>query len=169
METITKSVQSSKFNVQGSKSEDRKPKSENEILAENGFYWREKDGVKILVCRALEENGFVNGFSTRLGGVSDFPKDSLNLAGYDEDSKENIAENRRRFLSIFEKDFQIASCWQVHGADIRIVKNLDDAKDGNYKTDALVSSNRRTDRLARRNARQRRRLRDLQMETDAGI
>lgn len=114
-------------------------KSENEILAENGFYWREKDGLKILVCRALEEVGFIHGFSTRLGGVSDFPKDSLNLAGYDEDSEENIAENRRRFLQIFDGDFRLASCWQIHSADVRVVKSFDDAKDGNYKVDALVS------------------------------
>lgn len=130
---------SRKPKVQSPKSEDQKPKTEDEILAENGFYWREKNGVKVLVCRPLEEKGFVNGFSTRLGGVSNFPKDSLNLAGYDEDSTENIAENRRRFLELFEGDFRLASCWQIHSADVRIVKNYDDAKDGNYKMDALVS------------------------------
>ncbi len=121
------------------KSKHQSPKSENEILAENGFYWREKDGVKILVCRALEENGFVNGFSTRLGGVSPFPENDLNLAGYDEDSVENIAENRRRFLQVFGTDFRLASCWQIHSANVRVVKNFDDAKDGNYKMDALIS------------------------------
>jgi YfiH family protein len=111
----------------------------DEILAEKGFYWREKGGVKVLVCRTLEEKGFVNGSSTRLGGVSAFPKNSLNLAGYDEDSAENIAENRRRFLSVFEGDYALASNWQIHSADVRVVKDLDAAKDGNYKMDALVS------------------------------
>lgn len=115
------------------------PKSENQILAENGFYWREKNGVKVLVSRVLEEKGFANGFSTRTGGVSDFPENSLNLAGYDEDSAENIAENRRRFLSVFDRDFTLASCWQIHSADVRVVKNLTDAKDGDHKMDALVS------------------------------
>lgn len=114
-------------------------KSENQILAENGFYWREKSGVKVLVNRFLEENGFANGFSTRLGGVSAFPENSLNLAGYDEDSEENIAENRRRFLSVFDKNYRLASCWQIHSADVRVVKDFEDAKDGNYKMDALVS------------------------------
>ncbi len=109
------------------------------ILAENGFYWREKNNVKVLVCRALEENGFVNGFSTRLGGVSDFPENSLNLAGYDEDSAENIAENRQRFLGVFDGNFTLASCWQIHSADVRVVKNITDAKNGNCKMDALVS------------------------------
>ncbi len=81
METITNQVQSSKFKIQSFEND------ENQSLTENGFYWREKNGVKILVSCALEEKGFINGFSTRLGGVSDFPKSSLNLAGYDEDSR----------------------------------------------------------------------------------
>ncbi len=131
---------SPKSKVQSPKSKVQRLKTENKILAENGFYWREKDGVKVLVCRALEESGFINGFSTRLGGVSNFPKNSLNLAGYDEDSAENIEENRRRFLQIFDGDFRLASCWQIHSADVRIVKDFGDAKDGNYKMDALVSS-----------------------------
>ena len=114
-------------------------KSEEQILAENGFYWRESGGVKVLISRALEEKGFTNGFSTRAGGVSDFPENSLNLAGYDEDSAENIAENRRRFLGVFGGDFTLASCWQIHSADVRVVKDLADAKDGDYKMDALVS------------------------------
>lgn len=92
-----------------------------------------------MVSRVLEEKGFANGFSTRTGGVSDFPENSLNLAGYDEDSAENIAENRRRFLSVFDGEFTLASCWQIHSADVRHVKNLEDAKDGDFKMDALVS------------------------------
>jgi len=125
------------------KSEVRNQKSvkkiSDETLSNFGFYWREKNNVKVLVCRALEEKGFVNGFSTRLGGVSDFPKNSLNLAGYDEDSEENIVENRRRFLQVFDGDFTLASCWQIHSADVRIIKNLDDVEDGNFKIDALIS------------------------------
>jgi YfiH family protein len=116
------------------------PESEEQILTENGFYWREKQGVRVLVNRVLEEKGFVNGFSTRTGGVSAFPENSLNLAGYDEDSAENIAENRRRFLSVFDGDYALASCWQIHSAEVRHVKDFEDAKDGDYKMDALVSN-----------------------------
>ena len=133
METIT-------GKIQNSNSKSQIAESDESILAENGFYWREKDGVRILVCRALEEIGFVNGFSTRVGGVSDFPENSLNLAGYDEDSADNIAENRRRFLRLFDGDFQLASCWQVHSADVRTIKNSEEARDGNCKLDALVSN-----------------------------
>ena len=111
----------------------------DETLADCGFYWREKNGVKVLVCRPLEEKGFVNGFSTRLGGVSDFPKDALNLSGLDIDSKENVTENRRRFLGVIGGDFQIATAWQTHGADVRIVKTVEEANDGNHRFDALIS------------------------------
>jgi hypothetical protein len=109
------------------------------ILTDKDFYWREKDGVRVLVNRKLDENGFVNGFSTRLGGVSAFPENDLNLAGYDEDSAENIAENRRRFLSAMGEGYRLASCWQVHSAEIRHVRDFDDAADGNHRMDALVS------------------------------
>lgn len=112
----------------------------DESLAENGFYWRESGAVKVLVCRALEEKGFANGFSTRLGGVSDFPKDALNLSGFDIDSPENIAENRRRFLQALNGDYQIAAAWQVHGADIKIVRNQQDIDSADEKFDALTSN-----------------------------
>lgn len=108
-------------------------------LTQEGFYWRERNGVKLLICRPLEEKGFTNGFSTRVGGVSAFPEDSLNLAGYDEDSAENIEENRRRFLASFDGGYTLSTVWQTHSADVRVVENLEDARDGNQKFDAIVS------------------------------
>ena len=131
METITAEISDSKLQILD---------LTVETLADKGFYWREKNGVKVLVCRALEEKGFVNGFSTRLGGVSDFPKDSLNLSGLDIDSAENVAENRRRFLDALGVDFHIAAAWQTHSADVRVVSNPEDIKDGNQKFDALISN-----------------------------
>lgn len=115
------------------------PKSEEEILAENGFYWSESGTVKVLVCSALEEKGFANGFSTRLGGVSDFPKDALNLSGLDIDSAENVSENRRRFLKLFDGDYKIATAWQVHGDDVKIVRGDADIEAVDEKFDALAS------------------------------
>ncbi len=97
-------------------------------LSEHGFYWREQDGVRALVCALLEEDGFVNGFSTRLGGVSDMPANALSLAGFNDDRAENILENRRRFLKLFPGDWSLAGCWQVHGADVRVVPTAEDAK-----------------------------------------
>jgi YfiH family protein len=97
-------------------------------LSEAGFYWRERDGVRALVCEPLEQDGFVNGFSTRLGGVSDMPQNALSLAGFNDDRAENILENRRRFLKLFSGEWSLAGCWQVHASDVRVVRTAEDAK-----------------------------------------
>lgn len=97
-------------------------------LTTAGFYWREIDGVRALVCAPLEQDGFVNGFSTRLGGVSAMPSDALSLAGFNDDTAENILENRRRFLKLFPGDWALAGCWQVHGADVRVVQTREEAR-----------------------------------------
>jgi YfiH family protein len=97
-------------------------------LEHAGFYWREREGVRALICRPLQQAGFANGFSTRSGGVSAMPDNSLNLAGFNEDAAENILENRRRFLRLFGGEWALAGCWQVHGSDVRTVKSLIDAK-----------------------------------------
>src|SRR5712671_5485215 len=103
-----------------------------------GFYWREVDGVRALVCAPLEQDGFTNGFSTRMGGVSPLPSDALNLAGFNEDAAENILENRRRFLKLFSGEWTLTGCWQVHGADVRLVKDEADAQaDPNVMGDAI--------------------------------
>ena len=94
----------------------------------------------MLVSSRLEAAGFANGFSTRLGGVSAFPENSLNLAGFDEDSAENIEENRRRFLSLFDHEYVLASVWQVHGDGIKDVRTMAEARNGNDKYDAVVSA-----------------------------
>jgi len=97
-------------------------------LSEAGFYWRERDGVRALVCAPLGQDGFVNGFSTRTGGVSEMPANALSLAGFNEDAAENILENRRRFLKLFPGKWELAGCWQVHGADVRVVQTAEEAK-----------------------------------------
>src|SRR6185503_15394955 len=100
----------------------------DEQLDGAGFYWRESSGVRALICAPLEEDGFVNGFSTRLGGVSEMPANSLSLAGFHDDAAENILENRRRFLKLFPGRWSVAGCWQVHGADVRVVNSVAEAK-----------------------------------------
>jgi YfiH family protein len=114
-----------------------------ETVTDSGFYWREEGGAKVLICRALEEAGFANGFSTRLGGVSSLENSNagteLNLAGFNEDSRKNIYENRRRFLAVFPHEYRLATAWQVHGDNIRIVADNGDLGDADERADALVS------------------------------
>jgi YfiH family protein len=109
-------------------------------LAESGFEWRERDGVKVLICSALEAAGFANGFSTRLGGVSDFPNGDLNLAGYNEDSADKIEENRRRFLAVFDGEYRLATVWQTHGDEIKVVTSETELAESDDKADGVISN-----------------------------
>ncbi len=60
----------------------------------------------------------VHGFSTRHGGVSPKPFDSLNLGGKD-DSPENIAQNRKLALGDLNVDLsRVAYLDQVHGTTV---------------------------------------------------
>jgi YfiH family protein len=124
--------------------------TEDAEVTSAGFYWREIDGVRALVCAPLGQDGFINGFSTRGGGISPMPHDALNLAGFNEDAAENILENRRRFLKLFPGDWSLAGCWQVHGADIRLVKDASQTQAPPYasgdddRCDALVSNRSHT-------------------------
>ena len=75
-------------------------------------------------------------------------ENSLNLAGFNEDTAENILENRRRFLKLFGGDWALAGCWQVHGSDVRLISNLgeakpaEDARGDTIYCDAIVSNTR---------------------------
>ena len=115
----------------------------------SGFYWRKLEGVQALVCAPLEEAGFANGFSTRIGGTSPMPENALNLAGFNEDTAENILENRRRFLKLFPSEsggWALAGCWQVHGSEVRFISSLaeakpaEDARGDTIYCDAIVSN-----------------------------
>ena len=54
--------------------------------------------------------------STRRGGVSTAPYDSLNLGGATGDAAESVAENRRRFAA--ELGAPVRYLRQVHGATV---------------------------------------------------
>jgi YfiH family protein len=75
--------------------------------------WREQSGVRWLEA---DLRGAKAAFSTRLGGVSEPPFDSLNLGLLTDDAQEAVAENRRRLASAlgFEPE-QVAFARQVHG------------------------------------------------------
>jgi polyphenol oxidase len=102
--------------------------TEDTELERAGFYWRERNGVRALSCAPLEQDGFTNAFSTRLGGVSPMPQDALNLAGFDDDTAENIYENRSRFLKLFDGAWTLTGCWQTHGSEVRVVKDESEAR-----------------------------------------
>ena len=79
-------------------------------------------------------------FSTRRGGVSEPPFDSLNLGRSTVDEPDRVAENRARFLAACgARPGQLATAGQVHGA--RVVEAV--APGHHPECDALVTA--RTD------------------------
>ena len=59
-------------------------------------------------------------FSTRRGGVSEGPYESLNLGLLTDDDPERVSENRRRLAAAARVDpGAVVMGWQVHGTDMR--------------------------------------------------
>ena len=75
--------------------------------------------------------------STRHGGVSQYPYQSLNLGGSTADDTENVTENNRRFFSALNVSLsQVAKSHQIHGTEILTVK-----QPGRYEGyDALITN-----------------------------
>ncbi len=94
-----------------------------------------------------EQLPIICAISTRIGGVSQKPYNSLNLAYHVGDNPSNVAENRRRFcykLGIDVSSIVVAN--QVHSDNIEIIRS-DQAGSGAYSTnnavpntDALITS-----------------------------
>jgi polyphenol oxidase len=81
---------------------------EMERLRRNGVRWLE---AGLPGARAA--------FSTRVGGVSDSPYSSLNLAVLTGDRREDVRENRRRLADALDLDpGEVLIGRQVHGAEI---------------------------------------------------
>jgi polyphenol oxidase len=78
--------------------------------------WRERDGVRWLEA---DLGGARAAFSTRLGGVSEPPFDSLNLGILTDDAAEAVSENRQRLAAALGQDpDRIVFARQVHGTDL---------------------------------------------------
>lgn len=97
---------------------------------------------------ALDATGAVDAVvTTRHGGVSDGPYDSLNLGMHVGDDVDRVVENRRRAASLIGLDLDdLVFCKQAHGRDVarvgvadrgRGTRSDDDVVDG---TDALVTA-----------------------------
>jgi YfiH family protein len=75
---------------------------------DNGLKWLEADIGEARVC-----------FTTRTGGVSGEPYESLNLGILTGDDREAVKENRHRIAAALEIDpLHVAMGRQVHGADL---------------------------------------------------
>jgi YfiH family protein len=76
--------------------------------------WRERDGVRWLEARLP---GATAAFSTRLGGESEPPYDSLNLGLLTGDELGTVRANRARLMAALGRDLEGALVgYQVHGS-----------------------------------------------------
>jgi YfiH family protein len=106
-----------------------------------GFELRRRGEVSFVVSKSLEKAGFRNAFSTRFGGVSPLPKDSLSLGNLRQDERANVIENRQRFLEALDAfDWKLITARQIHSADVIDVPS--DAIDSHEPAtgDALVTT-----------------------------
>lgn len=93
------------------------------------FHPHTKNDLVYLASDVLENSAIVHGFSTRKGGVSPTPWDSLNLDDRRGDDLANVQENFRRLCTALDTDVQRAVLSrQVHRSDVRRVTAVDCGK-----------------------------------------
>ena len=106
------------------------------------FDIHEQNGLVFLTSPLL--SGVRHGFSTRKGGVSGPPWDSLNLGPSRGDAPAAVAENYRRFCGVVELDEKrVVLSKQVHETTVRICTAEDAGKglwrERGYTADALIT------------------------------
>jgi YfiH family protein len=93
-----------------------KPRAPDILILMIEMQWRERDGIRWLEA---ELPGARAAFTTRLGGVSTGPYESLNVALLAGDRREHVRENRHRAAAALGRRPEwVLLGWQVHGAEI---------------------------------------------------
>ena len=93
------------------------------------FETHTREDLLWLSSSVLDGQAVRHGFSTRLGGVSPAPWDSLNLGLSRGDCTENLRENSRRFCAAVGTDWQrTVISQQTHSQNIRVVTQADAGK-----------------------------------------
>ena len=105
---------------------------------------QERHGVPFYACAHPAWAGAAHGFSTRLGGVSQPPMDTLNLGANRGDDPAHVRENFRRFCAAVGTDpAGLVKNHQTHSAAVRPVgrddRLSDPAAPGTFEADGLVT------------------------------
>ncbi|HET7120394.1 MAG TPA: polyphenol oxidase family protein [Solirubrobacterales bacterium] len=96
--------------------------------------WRENEGVRWLEA---DLGGARAAFTTRLGGASEAPYDSLNLGVLTDDAPEAVQENRRRLAAALGKDpAEVVFSLQVHGTRLIDHREAPQSR-GSFRTDSV--------------------------------
>ncbi len=104
----------------------------------------ERHGVPFYFCSHPDWSGAAHGFSTRLGGLSPAPWDSLNLGANRGDDPANVRKNFRRFCAALGTDPDaLVKNHQIHSDRVRPVGPADvmgdPAAPGSFEADGLVT------------------------------
>jgi hypothetical protein len=105
-----------------------------------GFTMIKKGRLSLISCDAISNiPGFTQAFTTRIGGVSGKPYDSMNMGGHTGDKRKNIRIN----VSLLEKSFGVkyaGAARQVHGNNVIILKNSGTGKAQQLKLKKLTDT-----------------------------
>ena len=109
------------------------------------FEFHEHNGLLWLDSTLLGQDDIRHGFSTRTGGVSPAPMDSLNLATGRGDGDDCLRENYRRFCALVGTDMtRLVMSNQVHETTVRLCTASDAGKGlyrpRDYAADALITN-----------------------------
>ena len=124
------------------KSQSRQPANPSATSHAIAAPWllRKSSGLQVLQLASFRRLPWLtHGFSTRTGGVSELDREKvLNLSYMGWDKKENVVENRRRFLAaVGAKEFTLVPLNQIHSDVIRL---LDAAPTRPCKGDASATN-----------------------------
>ncbi len=93
------------------------------------FHIHTENELLYLTSDVLADSTIAHGFSTRKGGVSPAPWDSLNLDDRRGDDIANVRENFRRLCAALHTDVRrVVLSRQVHRDDVRVVTGADAGK-----------------------------------------
>jgi YfiH family protein len=105
------------------------------------------DGMKVCYFETLNKKKVRHFISTRQGGVSKKPYDTLNLAFHVKDSETNVLTNRKRLANALKIDPEAMTLGeQVHSGNVAVVteqlrgRGANSFDDGIPRTDALVTN-----------------------------
>jgi YfiH family protein len=138
----SKSAKSGTLKPASSKKINAKPnsKTNGRKLGSKDWIERTQRGVTVLQATAFNKLPWlVHGFSTRSGGVSEIEDEKvLNLGAVEWDKRENVEENRRRFVAAAGAgDLSFVSLHQIHSDVVRI---FDATPSKQCKGDALATN-----------------------------
>ena len=101
------------------------------LQTNNGLVWVEADAL-------AAQSGIVHAFSTRHGGCSDFPYQSLNLGLHTKDDIMTVRANRDRFVTNFGiSPSEVVSLHFIHSNKVLVAGEKDGGRVFHSASDAL--------------------------------